>query len=89
MAQPDMLKVTVGTHLTHYTCNDAVEYEPFIAGTWLANSGTATLTVTPNGTPSDWDIPAAAVVEFSGVEWVPEGEPTGTAVQSAGHSGKH
>lgn len=75
-----MLKVTVGTDLTHYACNDAVEFEPFIAGTWLANSGTATLTVIPNGTPSDCDTPAAGVVQFSGVEWVPEGEPSGTAV---------
>ena len=79
-SQPVTLNVTVGTYLTHYTCNDAVEYEPVVTGTWVPNSGTLTLTVTPNGTPTDWDTPAAAVLEFSGVQWVPEGDPSGTAV---------
>ncbi len=81
--QPARLSVTVGTHLTNETCNDVVEYSPVIDGTWVPVSGTLTLTVTPDGTPTDWEMPADAVLEFTGVGWVPSDAPTATPVPMA------
>jgi hypothetical protein len=78
---PTELNVTAGTHLTHETCNDALEYTPVIDGTWVPVAGTLTLVVTPAGDPTDWGaFPADAVLTFEDVEWVPEDDASATPV---------
>jgi hypothetical protein len=73
---PARLEVTVGEHLTHYDCNDAVEFEPVVTRTWVPTAGTATLVVTPTGEATDWDWPSEAVLTLEGVEWTPQDAPT-------------
>jgi hypothetical protein len=73
---PDVLKVVAGTHVSHLLCNDALEFEPVLERTWVPNTGTATLVVTPNGEPTDWGAyPADAVFSLEGVSWVPHDAP--------------
>ncbi len=43
----------LGTNVSHTSCNDALEFEPFYEETWVPVSGTATLTVRPNAAVDD------------------------------------
>lgn len=57
-----------GQHITHVTCNDALEFETVVDRTWVGTEGSVFLTVTPTGDPTDWgEFPALGELELSGV----------------------
>ncbi len=66
-----------GEHVTHVVCNDAIEHEVVVARTWRAGAGSASLTVTPTGEATEWELPARGELTLSDVVLDPEddGDP--------------
>ena len=78
---PDTLTVTEGTHVTYLSCNDALDPSINVttSRTWKPISGTATITLTPNGEPTSWGgYPAAAVLVLENVVMSPTDDNTVT-----------
>ena len=78
---PDTLTITEGTHVTYESCNDALD--PSINVTtqriWKPISGTATITLTPDGEPTAWGAyPAIAVLVLENVVMSPTDDSTVT-----------
>ncbi|GEM_PF-6159228 len=67
---PDSLTITEGTNVTYESCNDALlpNINVSITRTWKPISGTATITITPDGEPTAWGTyPANAVLVLEDV----------------------
>ena len=78
---PDTLTVTEGTHVTYESCNDALDPSINVttSRTWKPISGTATITLTPDGEPTSWGgYPATAVLVLENVVLSPTDDSTVT-----------
>jgi hypothetical protein len=54
-----------GEHITHMTCNDAIEFEVVVRHRYAPVSGSALLVLTPTGEPEEWYKPADAVLTLT------------------------
>lgn len=76
---PETLTITEGTHVTYESCNDALDPSINVttSRTWKPISGTATITLTPDGEPTSWGgYPATAVLVLENVVMSPTDDNT-------------
>ncbi len=67
-----------GVGMSSLLCNDVVNGDEVLNTTWVATQGTVELTITPNGTATDWEWPATGAVTLTGVELQAAGAETVT-----------
>lgn len=78
LPHPDVsLEVKLGEHISHATCNDALEFQVVEEAAYAAVSGTATMVVTRTDTTCSEGLEAEAVLTLEDVGFEPEdsGDP--------------
>jgi len=71
------LLVQAGEHVSHVTCDDILEFEVVVERSWTAVAGTASLTITPTGEATEWEMPALGELVLGDVVLEPDdgGDP--------------